>query len=63
MNLVQLFDLSLCGRREQAALEFEGRVYTFGEIDARSNRMAHWLLGRGLKTGDRLACTCRTAWR
>lgn len=55
MNLVQLFDLSLRGRSEQEALEFEDRVYTFGEIDARSNRMAHWLLARGLKTGDRLA--------
>ncbi len=55
MNLVQLFDLSLRGRREQEALEFDGRVYTFGEIDARSNRMAQWLLARGLKTGDRLA--------
>ena len=55
MNLVQLFDLSLCGRRDEPALEFEGRVYTFGEIDARSNRMAQWLKGRGLKAGDRLA--------
>jgi malonyl-CoA/methylmalonyl-CoA synthetase len=55
MNLVQLFDLSLCGRCDEAALEFEGRVYTFGEIDARSNRMAQWLKGRGLRAGDRLA--------
>ena len=38
-----------------AALEFDGRTYTFGEIDARSNRMAQYLLGRDLKTGDRLA--------
>ena len=55
MNLVQLFDLSLRGRREQEALEFEGRVYTFGEIEVRSNRMAQWLLARGIKAGDRLA--------
>ena len=55
MNLVQLFDLSLCERCDEPALEFEGRVYTFGEIETRSNRMAQWLKGRGLKTGDRLA--------
>ena len=40
LNLTQLFDLSLIGRRDQTALEFEGVTYTFGDIDARSNRMA-----------------------
>ena len=54
MTLTHLFDLSLRGRRDTPALEFAGRTYTFGEIDERSNRMAQYLLGRGLKTGDRL---------
>ncbi len=54
MNLTQLFDLSLRGRTDAVALEFEGRAYTFGEIDDRSNRMAALLAGRGLRTGDRL---------
>jgi malonyl-CoA/methylmalonyl-CoA synthetase len=54
MTLTQLFDLSLVGRRDAVALEFGGVEYTFGEIEARSNRMAHWLLARGLQTGDRL---------
>ena len=54
MNLTHLFDLSLIGRRDTVALEFEGREFTFGEIDARSNRLAHLLTHRGLKTGDRL---------
>jgi malonyl-CoA/methylmalonyl-CoA synthetase len=55
MTLTQLFDLSFIGRRDQIALEFDGRTYTFGELDARSNRMAHWLTARGLARGDRLA--------
>ena len=54
MNLTHLFDLSLKGRRDTEALEFAGRTYAFGEVDARSNRMAQFLLARGLKTGDRL---------
>ncbi len=54
MNLVSLFDWSLIGRRDAVALEFEGRTFTFGEIDARSNRLAQLLSRRGLKTGDRL---------
>lgn len=54
MNLTQLFDLSFRGRRGEAALEFLGREYTFGEIDVRSDRMAALLRSRGLNTGDRL---------
>jgi len=54
LNLTQLFDLSLHARRDQTALEFQGESYTFGDIDARSNRLAQLLMRRGLKTGDRL---------
>jgi malonyl-CoA/methylmalonyl-CoA synthetase len=55
MNLAQLFDLSFIGRRDHVALEFAGDTYTFGEIDARSNRMAALFRQRGLQTGNRLA--------
>ncbi len=54
MNLLHLFDLSFIGRRDDTAVEFEGATCTFGQLDARSNRMAHLLLHRGLKPGDRL---------
>jgi malonyl-CoA/methylmalonyl-CoA synthetase len=55
MNLAQLFDSSLLARRDEVGLEFGGRAYTFGEIEARSNRMAALFRARGLGTGDRLA--------
>ncbi len=59
MQLGDLFALSFLGRREAVALEHDdrdGRVreLTFGEIDARANRMAHALEARGLARGDRL---------
>ena len=54
MTLLHLFDLSLIGRRDRIALEYEGREFTFGEIDARSNRVANYLQHRGFVTGDRL---------
>src|SRR6202790_4989767 len=54
LNLAQLFDLSLVGRRDRPALEFQGATYTFGDVDARSNRLAQLLALRGLHTGDRL---------
>jgi len=54
VNLLHLFDLSLLARRDEPALEWEGRTYTFGEIEARSNRVANALRARGFEKGDRL---------
>jgi malonyl-CoA/methylmalonyl-CoA synthetase len=55
MNLGHLFDAALRARAADAALEFEGETYTFGEIEKRANRMAAFLTGRGLGKGDRIA--------
>ena len=54
-TLPQLFDGSLRGRRDTIGLEWCGASYTFGEIDARSNRVANLLRRRGFVKGDRLA--------
>jgi malonyl-CoA/methylmalonyl-CoA synthetase len=54
MDLTQLFDLSLIGRRDTVGLEWDGREFTFGEMNARANRMAQALRNRGLSTGDRV---------
>jgi malonyl-CoA/methylmalonyl-CoA synthetase len=54
LNLTHLFDFSLIGRRDQPALEFQGATYTFGELDQRSNRLAHLFAQRGLRPGERL---------
>jgi malonyl-CoA/methylmalonyl-CoA synthetase len=59
MDLTTLFDLSLIGRADRPALEDAGqdgalRTLTFGEIEVRTNRMAHELAARGLARGDRL---------
>jgi malonyl-CoA/methylmalonyl-CoA synthetase len=54
MNLLHLFDLSLIGRAEAPALEWMGETYTFGDLEMRSNRVAHILAARGFRKGDRL---------
>jgi malonyl-CoA/methylmalonyl-CoA synthetase len=54
MNVCELFDSSLQGRRDAVALEFQDQTYTFGELDLRSNRVAHWLRSNGFDAGDRL---------
>ena len=54
MNLLELFDASLVGRRDQPALEWNGATFTFGDIERRSNRVAQAMLERGFQKGDRL---------
>jgi len=59
MQLVDLFDLSLVGRATCRALEYDSTDgvaarLTFGELDARSNRVARLLDARGITRGDRL---------
>ena len=59
MQLRDLFNLSLTGRAGVTALEYDqpdgvAATLTFGELDARSNRVAHLLTARGLLRGDRL---------
>jgi len=55
MNLRDRFRVSLVDRASRPALEWQGETCTFGDIDARSNRMAHALRARGLAAGDRLS--------
>jgi malonyl-CoA/methylmalonyl-CoA synthetase len=60
MSLLPLLDASLLARRDTLALEFapdsaEPLALTFGDLEDRSNRMAHVLATRGLVAGDRLA--------
>jgi malonyl-CoA/methylmalonyl-CoA synthetase len=60
MSLLSLFDNSLIARAERPALECDQpggqRVaLTFGQLEERSNRLAHALRHRGLAAGDRVA--------
>ncbi|MCC6162216.1 MAG: AMP-binding protein [Acidobacteria bacterium] len=60
MSLLDLYDLSLRGRAATPALDViqqDGtcRSFTFGDLDARSDRLAASLHARGLRPGDRIA--------
>jgi malonyl-CoA/methylmalonyl-CoA synthetase len=54
MNLINLFDLSLKGRKDKVAIEFNSKIFTFGDIDRRSNQMANFLVAQELEAGDRI---------
>jgi malonyl-CoA/methylmalonyl-CoA synthetase len=60
MTLVDLYDRSLIGRRDRIAIDYDPAgggtaSLTFGELDARSNRLSQLLAARGAARGDRLA--------
>src|SRR5262245_13796382 len=60
MTLLALYDRSLLGRADVAALTFEDDAgaqqhFTFGELDALSTQLAGALTARGVGAGDRLA--------
>ena len=42
-------------RPDDPVFEYEGRTVTFGELDARSNRLANALAAAGVHAGDRVA--------
>ena len=58
MNLRQWFDLTFGPRANQEALEWAGQVYTFGDIDARSNRMARALQARSASAAKAIRHMC-----
>lgn len=40
---------------DAVAVVYEGRAYSYRDIDEESNRVAHWLIERGIGTEDRVA--------
>src|SRR3984957_10653195 len=41
--------------RDRSAITFEGRTLSYGELDARGNRFAHWGKGQNLRRGQTVA--------
>jgi amino acid adenylation domain-containing protein len=50
-----LFEAQVDRTPDTAAVEFEGVQRTYRELDARANRVARWLLARGVGAEDRVA--------
>lgn len=55
MTIPELFEVSLVAGYSNPALEWNGEVYSFGDLDVGVARMANLLALLGLKMGDRLA--------
>jgi malonyl-CoA/methylmalonyl-CoA synthetase len=55
MNLMNLFDISLKGKKEYVGLEFNQQSFSFGQLDQRSNQVANLFIQNGFLPGDRIA--------
>ncbi|POA48980.1 non-ribosomal peptide synthetase [Pseudomonas sp. MPR-ANC1] len=51
----QQFEAHAQARPDAAALLFEGRTVSYGELNRRANQVAHQLLARGIRPDDRVA--------
>src|SRR6195256_7026522 len=54
-NLADMVRAQAKSRGDALAFEFEGRLTTFAQFDANTNRVANALIALGLKKGDRIA--------
>lgn len=49
------FEASVDAHKANVAIRFEGRIFTYAELDARANQYANWALEQGYKPGDAVA--------
>ncbi|MCV7258325.1 non-ribosomal peptide synthetase [Mycobacterium shimoidei] len=54
-TLVDLVTKRATAAPDAVAVVFEGRQYSYREINEQANRVAHWLIERGIGTEDRVA--------
>ncbi|MFG3399467.1 condensation domain-containing protein, partial [Streptomyces parvus] len=48
VSLAGLFEAQVCRAPEATAVFFAGTPVSYAELNARANRLAHWLIGRGV---------------
>ncbi len=54
-TLTELVQRQVQATPDGVAVVYEGRRYSYREIDEEANRVAHWLIGQGIGTEDRVA--------
>jgi mycobactin peptide synthetase MbtE len=54
-TLTDLVAAQVARTPEAVAVVYEGRQYTYREINEAANQVAHWLIGQGIGTEDRVA--------
>ena len=55
LNIADLFEHAVDAAPDKPAVKVGDRVATYAELEADSNRLAHYLLAQGVKAGDHVA--------
>lgn len=53
-TVVELIEETVTANYERIAVEFNGQSLTYGELNKRANRLAHYLRNTGVKPDDRV---------
>jgi len=59
-TVADLLEVSMDRHATRAAIEFEGRTLTYGDLEAQANRVSRWALNQGLRRGDVVALFIET---
>src|SRR5262245_6053947 len=54
-DFLDTFQLAANQWPDQPAVQFRDRVLSYGELHTQSNRIANWLIGRGIRPDDTVA--------
>ena len=55
LNIADLFEHAVDAAPDNPAVKVGDRVVTYAELEAESNRLAHYLASRGVEAGDHVA--------
>jgi non-ribosomal peptide synthetase component F len=58
-SIPEVFAEQVAATPEATAITFAGQSLTYAEVDAASNRLAHYLVDRGVGPGRCVGCCCR----
>ncbi|MET1077654.1 MAG: amino acid adenylation domain-containing protein [Pseudomonas sp.] len=53
-GVVQRFEAQVARQPQALALQFEQQRLSYGELNQAANRLAHWLIGQGVRPDDRV---------
>ncbi|HEX5035640.1 MAG TPA: AMP-binding protein [bacterium] len=56
-SIIDLFEKTARRSPDRPALEYAGKTWTYGELDRIANRVAHWALANGVRSGDVVVLT------